>query len=322
MKKDKALVSFILTCYNIPTPMLCECINSILALSLRPSEREIIIVDDGSDVSPMNDLLTFGNDITYIRQKNGGLSVARNLGIKMATGEYIQFVDGDDKLLQAPYEHCLDIIRYNSHPDMVMFDFTRKEAVKTSVEEALMTSGAEYMNHHNIQASACGYVFRKSILGELRFTPGIYHEDEEFTPQLLLRTDKLYISRAKAYFYRLRTDSIMTNSKPDSKLKRLSDKKDIILRLYEKLDTLPLYERNAMQRRIAQLSMDYIYNVICQTRNREYLESQLEALRQEGLFPLPDGHYTAKYTWFRRMTNSKYGLSLLIRVLPRLRPER
>ena len=42
----RPLVSFIVTCYNLPTDMLCECIDSILKLSLQPDEREIIVVDD------------------------------------------------------------------------------------------------------------------------------------------------------------------------------------------------------------------------------------------------------------------------------------
>ena len=50
--KQQPLVSFILTDYNLPTELLCEAIDSILRLSLRSTEREIIIVDDGSDSSP------------------------------------------------------------------------------------------------------------------------------------------------------------------------------------------------------------------------------------------------------------------------------
>ena len=63
MKKQQPLVSFILTYYNLPVQMLCECIDSILALSLTPEEREIIVVDDGSEVSPMNGLMHYGDDI-------------------------------------------------------------------------------------------------------------------------------------------------------------------------------------------------------------------------------------------------------------------
>ena len=66
MKESKPLVSFILTYYNLPVPMLCECIDSILALSLQPTEREIIVIDDGSDTSPMNGLMHYGDDIVYM----------------------------------------------------------------------------------------------------------------------------------------------------------------------------------------------------------------------------------------------------------------
>ncbi|MDE6689053.1 MAG: glycosyltransferase, partial [Prevotella sp.] len=122
----KILISFIIPVYNIPADMLHECIESILALSLRSYEREIIIVDDGSDVPAINFLNDFLNEIVYIRQRNGGLSKARNRGLQNATGKYIQFVDGDDTLLSNMYEHWLDIARFQE-PDIVTFEFCRKK---------------------------------------------------------------------------------------------------------------------------------------------------------------------------------------------------
>ena len=50
-------ISFIITTYNLPVELLLECLNSILQLTLRPEEREVIIIDDGSDLSPLEDLL-------------------------------------------------------------------------------------------------------------------------------------------------------------------------------------------------------------------------------------------------------------------------
>lgn len=64
--------------------------------------------------------------------------------------------------------------------------------------------------------------------------------------------------------------------------------------------------------------MDYLYNIIRLTGSRHYLERKMGLLRKEGLFPLPDRNYTTKYTWFRRMTNSSLGISLLMRVVQRL----
>ena len=48
----------------------------------------------------------------------------------------------------------------------------------------------------------------------------------------------------------------------------------------------------------------------------------MEILRKEGLFPLPDKDYTAKYTWFRRLSNSPTGISLLMRIIPLMKKER
>lgn len=315
------LVSFIIPCYNLPTRMLAECIQSIVVLSLRPFEREIIIVDDGSDECPMIELGEYQDDIIYIRQQNQGPSEARNTGIRMASGRYIQFVDGDDRLIQSAYEHCLDLVRYNE-PDIVMFDFTDMEHTQQATfADSRMMNGAEYMQHNNIHCCMT-YIFKRAVLGELRFTPGIYHEDEEFIPLLLLRAENICRTDAKAYFYRYRPHSRMSSNDRKNTLKRLVDKKEVIFRLHDLSDKLPYIDRIAIQRRIAQLTMDYIYNIIMQTRSRRYLDKRLEELRRRNLFPLPDKDYTAKYKWFRRMTNSSIGRSVLMRMLPLLKKER
>lgn len=316
------LVSFVIAYYDLPVDMLCECIDSVLALSLNKAEREIIVVDDGSPYSPMNDLMKYGDDIVYIRQKNSGLSMARNTGIRMASGQYIQFVDGDDKLNRTPYERCLDTVRYSS-PDMVVFDFSNTECA--TAEYGSMDgpeSGTEYLKRHNLRATAWGYIFSKAILGSLRFTPGIYHEDEEFTPQLMLRAEKVYSTADKAYMYRKRHGSITTDKSPRNVLKRLDDSMNVILRLQTVADTLPYNDSLAMRRRTAQLTMDYIYNAITLTRSPSFVKKKIDELSRNGLFPLPDRDYTRKYKWFRRMTATPMGLNILMRTLPLLKKER
>lgn len=316
------IVTFIVAVYNLPVHLLCRCIDSIIALSLRHYEREIIIVDDGSEVSPMNSLMQYADDIVYVRQRNQGLSVARNKGLELATGRFVQFVDADDYLLTVPYEHCLDMVRYTAGLDMLLFDFTRRDTQQVAFTDSALTSGTDYMRSNNIRGTACGYLFRRSILGSLRFTPGIWHEDEEFTPQLLLRAEHVCSTDAKAYFYYSRSGSITTEGTRESKERRLDDQRHVIDSLRLLADRVPHDERIALQRRIAQLTMDYIYQTIIQMRSRKVLDQRLEELRAAGLFPLPDRDYTTKYKWFRRMTNSKTGLSLMLRLLPLLKTER
>ena len=317
------LVSFIVTCYNLPVDMLCECIDSILKLNLQTAEREIIVVDDGSDQSPMNDLLKYGDDIIYVRQKNNGVSVARNTTMDMAKGQYIQIVDGDDCLLTTPYEHCLDIIRKNSDADVVMFDFTHQRSGEQVHDRIIKKNGSDLLRSENIRGAACCCLFRQAVRGQLAFTPGIaYGEDEEFTPQLLIRAETVYITDAKAYFYRERTTSAVHQTDETSIQKRLSDTKTVILHLSRLADTSPQSDKVALQRRVAQLTMDYIYNTILLTRSEERLNETLEDLRKDNLFPLPNHPYSTKYTWFRRLSNNAIGRKILLTTLPMMKKER
>lgn len=321
-ENQKKLISFIIPAYNVPVDMLRACIESIGELSLRPFEREIIVVDDGSDESPLAALGTLADDIIYIRQKNQGVAVARNMGLKMADGDFVQFIDADDVLLRTPYEHVIDLVRYGK-ADLVMFDFCEKPDKNTSYKDTDPMTGATMMRQQNIHGSVCTILFQRSMLGSLRFTPGIaYGEDEEFTPQLLLRAERVISTTARAYYYRQRPASAINRTDMRSRLQRLGDAKGVLLSLHKKCSTLPPEERVAMQRRTAQLTMDYIYNVIVLTRSRHYLDRQLEELGKIGLFPLPDRDYTQKYKWFRRMTNSSIGRTILMRTLPFLNRER
>jgi len=308
------LISFIIACYNLPADLVKACVGSITALTLSRDQREIIVIDDGSDVSPLPELQEYLDDITYIRQRNQGLSAARNKGIDLCKGRYIQFVDGDDMLNTTVYELCLDLARFKN-PDMVLFELSDKqETVATTDFEGPM-EGSTYMRHNNLRAAACGYLFKKDLLIDLRFTPNILHEDEEFTPQLMLRAEHLYTTEAKAYYYRQREASITTENDMKWVMRRLNDLQGVLFRMADSTDTLPIEEREALERRVCQLTMDYIYNIITLTHNYRYLEKCVEQLTEKGLFPLPDRNYTQKYQWFRRMTGSAWQRRLLCIIL-------
>ena len=321
--QEEPLVSFIIIAYNLPIDMLKECVESILTLGLDHREYEIILVDDGSDVPVIAQLTDFQDVLFYLRQQNQGISVARNNGLRVAKGKYIQFIDGDDKLLNDPYCQCMDLLRAEN-PDMLLFNFTDKDhpSGKAFKYESPST-GASYMHTHNLHASACCYLFLKNLLAGQTFTPGIYHEDEEFTPLLMLKAEKVIATDSAPYYYRKREESIVNKVDDNEHVaKRLDDTEQIIYKLKHKADTLPEMERVAMNRRVAQLTMDYIYRIITQTKSRNYLTHKIEELRKEGLYPLPEKDYTAKYSWFRRLSNSQTGQNILLRLLPLLKEER
>ena len=104
------IVSIIIPCYNVED-YIEDCINSVISQTYKLIE--IICVDDGSNDGTLSKLKCFANQnkIILIQQKNSGAPSARNLGLKYAKGEWIQFLDADDLLCENKIEHQVKLIK-------------------------------------------------------------------------------------------------------------------------------------------------------------------------------------------------------------------
>ena len=91
----------------------------------------------------------------------------------------------------------------------------------------------------------------------------------------------------------------------------------VLLKLQQKLDVIPIVERQALSRRIAQLTMDYLYNNIRMKHSLIALNKAIAELKQHGLSPLPDKDYTKKYTLFRKMISTFVGRTALLLFIKR-----
>lgn len=289
------LISFIITYHNEPEDYLRACMESIEALPLAQDEAEVIVVDDGS----RNRINHHNKLFKIVRQEESGLSVARNTGIAQAQGRYIQFIDADDYLVPSAYEAVLEQLRKAS-ADIILFQMTkhetnRLEARRTAQRPSLRPGGGgamfdvqSFLMHHNLRAAAWGYAFKRDVLGNLRFCPGLLHEDELFTPQLFLRAKSLVDLNVKAYFYRQHDGTITHSKKPAQVKKRLDD----ILFIIKELRSLG---DNRLERRIRQLTVDYLQKTWTQTHSLRELHSRVSELRKEGFLPLPLRCYSLRY---------------------------
>ncbi len=315
------LVSFIVTDYNLPVSLLRECLDSILALKIDPEEREIILVDDGSDVSPWDELKDYHEQVVYLRQDNQGPSVARNTGLDHAQGKYVQFVDGDDCLIKSNYDIVVSKLRNSGtyfDTEIIMFRYSRKKSVRWSVAKGLKLfwylSNKEYLEKKNLRSGACGHVVRRDIVGKLRFTPGIFHEDEEFTALLLLSAHYVLFTSLKTYFYREREKSTTHNTDTAHIAKRMGDFLGVILRLRH---TSLTSDGFILRRRIHQLTMDYIYNAIQVAEDYGEFSEYVAPLMENRLLPMTIKRYTWKYFLFSIISRSEGGRKLLYRALKR-----
>ena len=285
------LISFIITYHNEPEAYLRACIESIQALPFAKEEAEISVVDDGGTLSK-----TF--DCQLISQEQAGLSVARNTGISHARGRYIQFVDADDCLVPSAYEAVIEQLR-EERSDVVMFKMTKVLPTGRKKKEFHrprgIWDGAAFLQHRNLRAAAWGYAFKRDILGDLWFYPGLFHEDELFTPLLFLKAKTLVELDAKAYFYRQHPGTITHSNSPEKVQKRLDDIHFILKELRSLEDSL-------LERRIRQLTVDYIQKMWTLTCSFKELRRRVKELREEGFLPLPLRCYSLRYLLMAFMT--------------------
>ena len=331
------IVSFIITYYSEPLPLLAECLRSVLQVRSLMMQRgmakqdfEIVVVDDGSQLSPLGMLKQMDEDICYIRQTNAGLSAARNAGLAAAHGEYVQFVDADDALL--PHAYCSLCPQSREEADIILFRFTGDEGRWHEDRADAFTdkntpivrpagcrramSGTQYMLHHNVRASACCYLFRRSLLGELRFANGMLHEDELFTPLLLLRMHSVSDCPVPAYYYRRRPHSITHTDTACHIARRLNDTETILHRLRDVANPLRGDDRRALMRRVEQLTTDYIYIMWKVEADRQVRMRRMRQLAAVGLLPLPLRSYTLRHWVFSLVLRLPHGpLDVLARTI-------
>lgn len=331
------IVSFIITYYCEPLPLLAECLRSVLQVRSLMMQRgmakqdfEIVVVDDGSQLSPLGMLRQMDEDICYIRQTNAGLSAARNTGLAAAHGEYVQFVDADDALL--PHAYCSLCPQSREEADIILFRFTSEDGrwhedradafTDKNTPPACLAgcrrtmSGTQYMLHHNVRASACCYLFRRSMLGRLRFADGLLHEDELFTPLLLLRMHSVSDCPVPAYYYRRRPHSITHTRTACHIARRLNNTETVLHRLRDVANHLRGDDRRALMRRVEQLTTDYIYIMWKVEADRQVRMRRMRQLTADGLLPLPLRSYTLRHWVFSLVLRLPHGpLDVLARAI-------
>ncbi|MCR5849702.1 MAG: glycosyltransferase [Bacteroidaceae bacterium] len=297
------LISFIITYHNEPEAWVQACIESIQALPLAEDEREIIVVDDGKTLNYQLSIVNY----QLIQQDQSGLSVARNTGISEAQGRYIQFVDADDCLVPSAYEIVLEQVRKDA-ADIMLFRMTtgvdkflsslvykflsslffKLYCIFTNSQTHNLINSQSFLLNRNLRAGACAYVFRRDILGDLRFYPNLLHEDELFTPLLFLRAGNVCELDVKAYFYRQHEGTITHSDTARKIQKRLND-------IHFILKQLQSLEEPLLERRIRQLTVDFLQKTWTLTHSLRELRKRSRELRAEGFMPLPLRWYSLRY---------------------------
>ena len=206
--KNQKKVSIIVPVYNTSSYVTC-CLKSLQEQTYQ--NIEILVVNDGStDESEkiIKELQENDNRIKYFFQENKGVSVARNLGILKATGEYLCFVDSDDYVATTFIEDFLSIL--SSEVDFVATSITSlfeyDERVTTPIIKEYEKEKKYDILYDEFSGYLCNKMFRASIIKEnhLLLAEDISMcEDILFLYQYLIFSKKIVSLSKKNYFYRL-----------------------------------------------------------------------------------------------------------------------
>lgn len=314
-------LSFIVPVYNVEQ-YLRKCVDSLLAQDY--DNYEIILVDDGStdscpaicDGYASASFASFHQSIIPIRvihQKNGGLSAARNAGLKEAKGEYICFVDSDDYwepnvlagLMGQIERDRLDVLRFkyqnvriknegvneleNEREYEVFNPYKRDRRLENDYSEE-PTDGVSFLNSRmNTQCYAVMFIIKRCLLIKNEgclFTPGIYFEDTDWTPRMLRRANRVASTDTIVYNYFVRDGSISRAVDRTKQQKVLSD----ILRLIATLQqqSIDLKKSGRYNRWYEDMISDTVVSVYGLLSTHFYSERNeyLEQLKQMKVYPI------------------------------------
>jgi glycosyltransferase involved in cell wall biosynthesis len=216
-KLSDELISIIVPIYNVEK-YLRRCIESVIRQS--HTNFELILVDDGSpDTSGAicDEFAARDDRIVVVHQVNTGLSDARNLGITLAKGEYITFIDSDDWIHEDYLRHlhnvllntncgisCCGHLRVSG--DLSLWRPEKDEIRILSNEEAI----AELFTVNHVQAVvAWGKLYRATLFEGIRYPPRKLHEDQFTTFRLLYKAGTVAFGQMPYYFYFQHPDSLI-----------------------------------------------------------------------------------------------------------------
>lgn len=215
--------SVIVPVYNLEK-YINKCVESVLTQTYK--NFELILINDGSTDSSREILEKIDDKrVKIIDKQNGGAACARNAGIENANGEYIVFVDGDDRIDKKYLEivnHVLEdsnakillmsLIRANeNNEEQIKYTFNFKQLSKIEAMEKMLYQ-------KELDTGVIGKIFHKTIFEQKEFLKGCLYEDIDIIFDLIEKTNDIVYLEYTGYLYTIRKESTTLKKFEESKM--------------------------------------------------------------------------------------------------------
>lgn len=304
-------LSVIVPAYNVAPYIEVALLSIFHSEGIDLSAVEAVVVNDGSTDSTAELVASFIAahpkwQIRLINQSNQGVSVARNIGLHTATGEYVWFVDGDDLITPTAISHLFAIMDTYSGMEVIRtakpIRFTdgtniksKVESQKSKVNGGECCQGYELFNepYSNLYICHGRLVWLREMLenNHLQFPVGITNnEDFCFTIQSLLRANKAYVAHGlSAYLYRVRGDSVThARRNPEHFMPNvLSAQQALRIILDSVPDSVSSAEKHYAYRRVRHLMCGMHITYLLDPLPLSFVRRSLRSLTDMGAYPFP-----------------------------------
>ena len=198
---------------------LQRCLDSVV--SQQVEDLEVILVNDGSTDKSLQICQQFAEhheQTVIIEQDNQGLSVARNSGLQVATGDYVTFVDCDDYLESNSYKALIS--KLNEDKDIDILEYSVDERIGGKYHTQLKLTDKLYTNWKSYwleteaykHTYACNKIFKKKIFSYEMFKPAILFEDLELMSRLLKHCHRILTTAQGCYIYVFNANGLAANA--------------------------------------------------------------------------------------------------------------
>lgn len=217
------IISIVIPAYNLQE-YIANCLISIVSQSLEPEFYEVLVINDGSTDKTallVEDFATKYQQIKLFNKANGGVSSARNLGIKKARGSYLFFIDGDDWLIENTLEKVhgildsgvIDIARFGYR---IVEESSNRAEIVSIPDSSNLHSGIDFLIDTKSEAFFPWlYLVSRDLLLQTgaRFNENLaYCEDKEFILPLMTKTENFQNFAFPVYNYRIGRQNAATTT--------------------------------------------------------------------------------------------------------------
>ena len=271
--------SIIIPVYDVEK-YIKKCLDSVFNQTY--NNYEVIVVNDGTKDNSMEIVKNY--NVITINQKNQGLSMARNNGVKKAKGEYLLFLDSDDYLEENTLEEINKAL--DSKPDIVRFQIKEvgNEVNKKYPEEPFNNLNGEnafkrIVNYHFVENAWCYAIKREYYMdNNFEFKKGTVHEDFGLIPLVIIKAKQVTSIPYIGYNYLQRPNSIMGDKDYNKTLKKVEDMYNHYNYLLKEINNTSL-DKTYFKSYIA----NSILLKICELKNKDY-KKYLKKLKKEKIF--------------------------------------